>query len=121
MKIKRLSSTDADFEARLAALLAFESAQDVSVEQAVAEILADVKVRGAAAVLDYPRRFDRLEVSSLAELELSQESLQQALAGLPAEQRAALEAAAARVRSYHQRQPLQSWQYEDADGTLLGQ
>ena len=121
MKIKRFSSADADFEARLAALLAFESAQDVSVEQAVADILADVKVRGDAAVLDYTRRFDRLEVSSLAELELSQESLQQALAGLPAEQRAALEAAAARVRSYHQRQPLQSWQYEDADGTLLGQ
>ena len=121
MNIKRFSSVDADFEARLAEVLAFEGAQDESVERAVAAILADVKARGDAAVLEYTNRFDRLNAASIGELELSREALQQALAGLPAEQRTALEAAAARVRSYHQKQPLQSWQYEDEHGSLLGQ
>ena len=119
--IKRFSSSDADFGTRLDALLAFESAQDDSVDRAVAAILADVKGRGDAAVIDYTNRFDRLAVGSMAELELSGDELQKALAGLPGDQRAALEAAADRVRSYHERQPLQSWQYEDVDGTLLGQ
>ena len=119
--IKRLSSRDADFEQRLAALLAFEAAQDEAVERTVADILADVKARGDAAVLEYTNRFDRLRAQSLDELEFSRQDLQQALAGLPAEQRTALKAAAARVRAYHERQPLQSWQYEDDDGSLLGQ
>ena len=119
--IKRLSSADTDFRDRLDALLAFEGAQDESVERAVAAILADVKSRGDAAVIEYTNRFDRLAATSMAELELPASALQAALAGLPGEQRAALEAAAARVRSYHERQPLQGWQYEEADGTLLGQ
>ena len=119
--IKRFASTDADFEARLAALLAFESAQDESVERAVAGILADVKARGDAAVVEYTNRFDRLSVTKLAELELSRDELLAALNGLPAEQRSALEFAAQRVRSYHERQPLQSWHYEDEHGSLLGQ
>ena len=119
--IKRLSSSDADFKQRLDALLAFESAQDESVDQTVAAILADVKVRGDAAVVEYTNRFDRLSAQSMAELELSRQELQQALDGLPNDQREALEAAARRVRNYHERQPLQSWQYEEADGTLLGQ
>ena len=121
MEIKRFSSSDADFNARLDALLAFESAQDESVDRAVAAILADVKARGDVAVVEYTNRFDRLDVASLAELELSRDELQQALDGLPTDQRQALETAASRVRSYHERQPLQSWQYEDADGSLLGQ
>ncbi|WP_184414981.1 histidinol dehydrogenase [Rhodocyclus tenuis] len=119
--IKRFSSADADFKARLDALLAFEGAQDDTVDRTVAGILADVKTRGDAAVIDYTNRFDRLSVSSMGELELPASALQAALDGLPTAQRAALEAAAARVRSYHQRQPLQGWQYEEADGTLLGQ
>ncbi len=119
--IKRFSSSDADFKPRLDALLAFESAQDESVERTVVAILADVKARGNAAVVEYTKRFDHLDVQSMAELELGRDELQKALAGLPEVQRAALEAAAGRVRSFHQRQPLQSWQYEDADGSLLGQ
>lgn len=119
--IKRFSSCDADFEARLDALLAFESAQDEAVDRAVAAILADVKTRGDAAVVEYTNRFDRLAAQSLAELEISREDLQGALDGLPKAQRAALETAAQRVRSYHERQPLQSWHYEEVDGTLLGQ
>ncbi|MBL0168951.1 MAG: histidinol dehydrogenase [Propionivibrio sp.] len=119
--IQRFSSRDADFQPRLDSLLAFESAQDESVEQAVTTILADVKARGDAAVLEYTRRFDRLDVQSMAELELSRDELHKALAGLPGDQRAALEAAARRVSSYHERQTLQSWQYEDSEGSLLGQ
>ena len=123
--IKRLSSTDADFHQRLDALLAFEATQDACVEQTVTDILSEVKARGDAAVIEYTRRFDALSANSMAELELSQSQLQQALAALPPAQRQALEAAAGRVRSYHQRQPLQSWQYEDdgeeARGTMLGQ
>ncbi|SDH84722.1 histidinol dehydrogenase [Propionivibrio dicarboxylicus] len=121
MTIRRLSSRDADFEAQLEALLAFETAQNADVDAAVTAILADVKARGDAAVVDYTCRFDRLDATSVSDLELSREALQQALDSLSAVQREALEAAAARVRSYHEHQPLQSWHYEDADGSLLGQ
>ncbi|EXI90041.1 MAG: Histidinol dehydrogenase [Candidatus Accumulibacter sp. BA-94] len=123
--IKRLASSDSDFGSRLATLLAFEAAQDQSVDECVAAILADVRARGDVAVVEYTRRFDGLNVNSMSELELSQNELQQALAGLPAEQRGALAAAAERVRRYHERQPLQGWQYDDPDqamrGTMLGQ
>jgi histidinol dehydrogenase len=121
ISIKRLSSADVDFSARLDALLAFEGAQDESVDRTVAAILDDVKLRGDAAVVEYTNRFDRLSAKAMAEFELTQDELQKALSGLPAVQRTALEAAAARVRAYHERQPLQSWQYEEADGTMLGQ
>lgn len=125
ISIKRFSSRDADFEPRLTALLAFESAQDEAVDRTVAAILGDVKTRGDAAVVDYTNRFDRLAVRSMAELELARDDLHQALDGLPGDQRQALEAAASRVRSYHQRQILQSWQFEEESeelrGTLLGQ
>ena len=125
IRIRHLASTDGDFNQRLDALLAFEAAQDESVERTVAAILADVKIRGDVAVVEYTRRFDGLSVESMNALELSRNSLQQALAGLPPNQRAALEAATRRVRAYHERQTLQSWQYEDEDegtcGTLLGQ
>ena len=111
--IKRFSSRDADFGQRLDALLAFESAQDEAVDLAVADILAEVKARGDDAVIEYTRRFDRLNVQSMADLELARDELQQALDGLPSEQREALEVAACRVRSYHERQILHSWQYEE--------
>ncbi len=119
--IKRFSSTDADFKAQLDELLAFEGAQDEKIDQTVAAILADVKSRGDAAVIEYTNRFDRLSAKTMAELELPRAELEAALAGLPKDRRDALEAAAARVKSYHERQPLQGWQYEEADGTLLGQ
>ena len=118
--VKRLSSGDVDFAQRLDALLAFDAAQDEAVDQAVAGILADVRTRGDAAVLEYTRRFDRVSAQSLAELELSREVLESALASLPEAQRAALETAAQRIRAYHRRQPLQSWQYEETEGALAG-
>ncbi|MET0917946.1 MAG: histidinol dehydrogenase [Burkholderiales bacterium] len=121
LNLRRLSSTQPDFDARLGALLAFESAQDPEVDTVVAGILDDVKRRGDAAVIDYTRRFDRLDVKSMGDLELSPERLRGALEGLPVSQRAALEHAAERIRAFHQRQLQDSWSYEEADGTCLGQ
>lgn len=119
--IARLSTRDPDFEARLGRLLAFESTQDRTVDEAVAAILADVRERGDAAVLEYTRKFDRLEATSMASLEVPAAELEKAVAALPAARRQALTEAAARIRAYHERQPLASWQYTEADGTTLGQ
>ncbi|MDP3087470.1 MAG: histidinol dehydrogenase [Methylotenera sp.] len=121
MKIRRLSTADADFDNNLKALLAFETAQDDSVDLVVADILKDVKKRGDAAVLEYTNRFDKTSATSLLELEISQTELTAALNNLPANQRDALKTAADRVRSYHERQLMSSWSYTEADGTLLGQ
>ena len=121
MKIRRLSTQDKSFDADLKALLAFETAQDDAIDVVVAAILKDVKARGDAAVLEYTNRFDKTNASSLTELEVSQVELQAALNGLPTNQRAALQSAADRVRSYHEKQVMQSWSYTEPDGTLLGQ
>ena len=121
MKIRRLSTNDSSFDADLKALLAFETAQDDSVDLVVANILKDVKAHGDAAVLEYTNKFDKTNASSLTELEVSKKELTAALNGLPANQRAALQAAADRVRTYHEKQVMQSWSYTEPDGTLLGQ
>ena len=121
IKVRRFSSLDADFDAKLKALLAFETAQDDSIDEVVAGILKDVKKRGDAAVLEYTNRFDRMSATSLTELEISQAELKAALNSLPDAQRTALQAAADRVRSYHEKQLMTSWQYTEDDGTILGQ
>ena len=121
MNIRKLSTKDAGFDADLKALLAFETAQDDSIDVVVANILKDVKARGDEAVLEYTNRFDKTSAKNLPELEISQAELTAALNGLPAAQREALQSAAARVRSYHEKQLMQSWSYTEADGTLLGQ
>jgi len=121
MNIKRLSTKQPDFDAQLSALLAFEETADEKLEATVASILADVKKRGDAALLEYTQRFDRLNVSRAAALELPQAELRAAFAGLPAAQRTALELAAQRVTAYHQKQAQGSWIYTEADGTMLGQ
>nr|WP_294865552.1 histidinol dehydrogenase [uncultured Pseudogulbenkiania sp.] len=117
----RLSSSQADFAERLKALLAFETAQDPAVDAAVAAICDDVKARGDAALVEYTNRFDRTDAASMAGLTLSRDELEAAYQRLSANVREALEAAAARVRRYHEKQLMQSWSYEDEDGTLLGQ
>ena len=119
--IHQLDTREADFDARLTALLAHDPGQDESIERTVADILRAVRQRGDEAVLEYTRRFDRLDVSDARALELPAAELQAALAGLPAAQREALEAAAQRVRTYHEHQRAQSWSYTEADGTRLGQ
>jgi histidinol dehydrogenase len=121
IKVRRFSSADGDFDSKLKALLAFETAQDDSIDEVVAGILKDVKKRGDTAVLEYTNRFDKTNAHSIAELEIPQSELLSALNGLPVEQREALKAAADRVRSYHEKQLMASWQYTEADGTILGQ
>ena len=121
MNIKRFSTRQPDFDARLNALLAFEKTADEKLEATVAAILADVKQRGDAALLEYTRRFDRMKVNNAAALELPQSELCAAFDSLPAAQRSALEQAAQRVTAYHQKQLQSSWSYTEADGTLLGQ
>ncbi len=121
MKIRKLSSRDADFNSDLTKLLAFEETADEALEATVASILKDVRQRGDAAVLEYTAKFDRMPLVHAAAMELSRDELHAAFIGLPAEQRAALEAAAKRVIDYHQKQVQDSWSYTDDDGTLLGQ
>ena len=124
VNIRQLSTAAADFEVEFARVLHWSAETDHAIEQRVADILADVRLRGDAAVLDYTARFDGLTASDMAALALSRDELQRAFEAITPAQRDALQAAAARVRSYHQRQ-LQacglSWQYRDDDGTLLGQ
>ena len=120
----RLSTAAATFEAEFAARLHWSADTDAAIEQRVADILADVHKRGDAAVLEYTARFDGLSVPALSALELTQSELKAAFDALPAAQRNALQAAAARVRSYHEAQKKasgESWSYRDEDGTLLGQ
>ena len=121
MEIRRFSTTDSNFDEQLKQLLAFETAQDDSVDEVVAKILKDVKLRGDAAVIEYTNRFDKTSATSLVELEVSQDELQAALTALPVDQRKALQSAADRVRIYHEKQLMASWSYTEADGTLLGQ
>jgi histidinol dehydrogenase len=118
----RSLSTDAPgFEDELARLLAFEAAQDESVERATAAILDGVRARGDAALIEYTARFDRWTPASAAELVVPLSQARAALEGLPAEQREALKLAAARIRAYHERQVQGSWRVDDGDGTVLGQ
>ncbi|PTT92492.1 histidinol dehydrogenase, partial [Pelomonas sp. HMWF004] len=124
MKLRQLSTAAADFAAEFERLRHWSAAEDAVIEGRVAEILADVQQRGDAAVLEYTARFDRVSVDSVSALQIGQAELQAALASITPAQRSALEAAAQRVRAYHERQ-LQacglSWSYRDDDGTLLGQ
>jgi len=124
VQIRQLATADADFETSFQHVLHWSEATDHAIEQRVADILADVRTRGDAAVLEYTERFDGLKAASVAEFEIPRGELQAALASLPPARRQALEAAAERVRDYHQRQlevSGRSWSYRDADGTLLGQ
>jgi histidinol dehydrogenase len=120
----RLATTDGGFEAAFRARLHWSAEANAAVESTVSAILADVRARGDAAVLEYTARWDHVQADGVAQMELTQRELKEAFEGLPAAQRDALQAAAARVRSYHEAQKRasgESWSYRDADGTLLGQ
>ena len=125
LSIKKLDSTAADFLPTLDAVLAFEASEDAAIDQAAARILADVKRRGDAAVLDCTNQFDRLHATQVTELEISQAELQAALHNLTPVRRDALQQAADRVRGYHVRQKAEcgsaGFTYTEADGTVLGQ
>ena len=119
--MKQLNSAAADFWQQLKDLQAFETAQDPKIDQIVADICHDVQTRGDAAVMEYTNRFDGMNATSMADLTLSQEELKAAFERLPEQVQAALTTAAKRIEDYHQHQKQTSWQYTDADGTVLGQ
>ena len=119
--MKQLNSAAADFWQQLKDLQAFETAQDPKVDQIVADICHDVQTRGDAAVIEYTNRFDGMSATSMADLTLSQAELKAAFERLPENVQAALTTAARRIEDYHQHQKQSSWQYTDADGTVLGQ
>ena len=125
LSIRKLDSTSADFLSSLDTVLAFEASEDAAIDQAAARILADVKTRGDAAVIDCTNQFDRLHAGSVTELEIPQAELHAALDNLSPMRRNALQQAADRVRSYHERQKLEcgsaGFAYTEADGTVLGQ
>jgi len=121
MKLRRLSTRSAGFDAALDALTRYEAAQDEAVESAARAIIADVRARGDVAVLEYARRFDRVQAKAVADLEIGKPALKAAFDALPPEQAGALTEAASRIRRFHERQLAASWDYTDEDGTLLGQ
>ena len=120
-EITRLSTDDDDFERRLDALMAWESVSSQQVQDTVTTILSAVRERGDQALLDYTARFDGWEPEEPADLKIPLARLEQAWQGIPAEQREALRMAAERIRAYAEHQKLESWSYQEADGTLLGQ
>ncbi|KAA0020869.1 histidinol dehydrogenase [Salinicola corii] len=119
--IARFTTRDADFDARLDALLAWEGVSDHEISARVAEIIEAVRRRGDAALIEYTNRFDRLSATAMSELMIGAERLEAAFASIPAAQREALQQAAERIRIYHERQKPESWQYHEPDGTMLGQ
>src|SRR5258706_1126831 len=118
-RVRRLSTAAPDFDADLARLTGWEMGEDAAVDVAVMQIIAAVRSRGDAALLEYTTRFDRVEARNIAALEISPGELRAALHSLSGSQRDALEAAARRIRSYHERQIQASWQYTEPDGTTL--
>jgi histidinol dehydrogenase len=120
-EIRRLATTDPDFDTALEALLAWETVSDAAVQQTVDGIIADVRARGDAALIELTGRLDRWRPQTAADLVLDPARLAAALERIPAEQREALETAAARIRAYAEHQKMADWSYREADGTLLGQ
>jgi histidinol dehydrogenase len=121
MKLRRLSTRDAGFDAELDALTRYEATQDPEVQATVRAIIADVRARGDAAVLDYTKRFDRVQAASMKELEIGKKELEAALRTVPSTQALALRAAAERIKTFHEKQVQKSWEYTDREGTRLGQ
>ena len=121
LSLRRLDSAAPGFDGELASLIAFESAQDPAIDATVAMIIADVRARGDAALLDYTRQFDGIYAASVGQLEITAEQMREAYASLPVAQSEALGTAAARVRSFHEKQQGRDWSVTEADGTELGQ
>ncbi|MEW6688144.1 MAG: histidinol dehydrogenase [Pseudomonadota bacterium] len=121
MKLRRLSTREAGFDSKLAALTRYEAAQGARVEAAVKRIVGAVRRRGDAALLAYSKRFDRVRARSVSDLEISAAEIRDSLKKIPAREKTALEQAANRIKRFHARQRARSWSFTDADGTRLGQ
>lgn len=121
LDINRLQISDSNFWSQMKDLLAWDNVSDDSVQSTVRQILQDVRREGDKALVDYTNKFDRMTAADMSVLSIPTERLQQALDGLPDDQRHALEVSVERVRRYHEKQKMESWSYTEADGTLLGQ
>ncbi len=121
LNITKLDASSADFNWQLQRLLAWDEADDLDIQQRVLAIIADVRKNGDKAVIDYTNRFDHRNITDAGKLELAKETLKSAWEKLPVDQAQALQIAADRIRAYSEQQKLQSWQYTEADGTVLGQ
>jgi len=121
VNIRRLTSRQPDFHAQLDQLLAWEQSSHDAVESAVKSIIEQVRQRGDAALVDNTNRFDQRSAKSMTDLIVGAEELGAALRRINLEHRSALQQAAERIREYHEHQQQASWQYQTADGTLLGQ
>ena len=119
--VARLNSEDPGFDADLERLLDWEQAADPAVESVVQQVIADIRARGDAALIEYTGKFDRWQVAGPGELEIPLDACRQALSAIDRDQHDALESAADRIRDYARHQKLESWSYVEADGTLLGQ
>ncbi|MCG7867651.1 MAG: histidinol dehydrogenase [gamma proteobacterium symbiont of Stewartia floridana] len=119
--IRKLSTSDDNFQQQLDALLAWESVSDTGVNDTVNQIIQDIRQRGNEALLEFTHRFDRWQANSADDLQIPLSRLQQAWETIPEEQQQALQVSADRIRAYAERQLMDSWSYTEADGTLLGQ
>jgi histidinol dehydrogenase len=119
--INTLDASASEFDTQLKALLAWDESDDFQIQQQVQAIIADVRNNGDKAVIDYTNRFDHRTIKTAQELEIPMQALKDAWENLAEETRKALEIAAVRIRAYAEKQKMQSWQFTDADGTLLGQ
>jgi len=121
INIKQLSSSSENFWQELDALIAWESVSDEAVFGVVKDVLHQVKTRGNDALIEYTNKFDRMNIQTADELEISRGRLQQSYDALDKQTRDLLNKSADRIRTYHERQIQKSWTYKEADGTMLGQ
>lgn len=119
--IQRLDTSENDFSAQLQKLLAWEEGANHAVEEAVSSIIAQIKTEGDAALVALTNRFDQRDVSQYSELVLGAEAMAEAAKHIPEQTLVALREAAERIRAYHEKQAQDSWRYQEADGTVLGQ
>ncbi|MDE1892315.1 MAG: histidinol dehydrogenase [Betaproteobacteria bacterium] len=119
--MRKLNSQDQNFFEQLNALTAFEVAQDVTLDQRVAEIVEQVKLHGDTALIKYTEQFDRRQINQASDLELSLDACKDAFASLSEQQKLALTTAAERIRRFHEKQKGEGWTYTEPDGTVLGQ
>lgn len=120
-EIRTLSTDDKEFDSQLDELLAWDSVSDADVQRVVEQVIADIRSRGDAALLEYTGRFDGWEPEGMVGMEVPLSRLEQAWDSLPQEKKTALQHAADRIRSYAERQKMESWSYTEEDGTVLGQ
>lgn len=121
LNLTKLDASSADFDRQLKNLLAWDETDDLEIHQRVLSIIADVRKNGDKAVIEYTNRFDHCQITDAGQLELSRDRLKAAWEKLPADQAKALQTAAGRIRAYAEKQKMESWQYPEADGTMLGQ